>query len=259
MFATHSEARPFQAGLMSLLSMKISLLRSLVFSPALTAALLGLALSSALAADGPPPAAPAKAPAPPFRESYGKLKACDTLPDFALISSEGKATKLSDYAKGKTVILDFWATWCGPCQQAMPHYEEISRRYAAKGVVVLGVCAFDTREAYDKWVVAHREKYTFPTVFDPVGKPASGDKEASARTVMMQLTGGVLSPLPTTLVINAEGKFVGMYAGYGANSHDALANLLMLAGIEVVAADQPKKFYPAGSTIKPPVASVPKT
>jgi len=239
--------------------MKISLLRSLVFSPALTAALLGLALSSALAADGPPPAAPAKAPAPPFRESYGKLKACDTLPDFALISSEGKATKLSDYAKGKTVILDFWATWCGPCQQAMPHYEEISRRYAAKGVVVLGVCAFDTREAYDKWVVAHREKYTFPTVFDPVGKPASGDKEASARTVMMQLTGGVLSPLPTTLVINAEGKFVGMYAGYGANSHDALANLLMLAGIEVVAADQPKKFYPAGSTIKPPVASVPKT
>ena len=169
------------------------------------------------------------------------------------------AVLLSDYAKGKTVILDFWATWCGPCQQAMPHYEEISRRYAAKGVVVLGVCAFDTRAAYDKWVVAHREKYTFPTVFDPVGKPASGDKEASARTVMMQLTGGVLSPLPTTLVINAEGKFVGMYAGYGANSHDALANLLMLAGIEVVAADQPKKFYPAGSTIKPPVASVPKT
>jgi hypothetical protein len=133
----------------------------------------------------------------------------------------------------------------------MPHYQEISRRYADKNVIVLGVCSFDTRQAYDKWVTANREKYTFPTVFDPIGKPASGDRAASAKTVMVQLTQGVMSPLPTTLVINSAGKFIGMYAGYSPATEQALANLLMIAGVEIAPADQPKRFYPAGSTVKP--------
>ena len=196
----------------------------------------------------------AKNPPAPFREVYGKLKAGEVLPDFKVITATGAEGKFSDFAQGKTVVLDFWATWCGPCQQAMPHYEELSRRYADQNVVILGVCAFDTREAYDKWLVANRSKYTFPTVFDPIGKPASGDKTAMANTIMMQLTRGAITPLPTTLVINAEGKFVGFYAGYGPTAHDALANLLMIAGVKVAPTDKPKRFYPAGSTLKPIVA-----
>ncbi len=197
--------------------------------------------------------APASGPKPGFRESYGKLKAGEPLPDFTVLTADGKEAKFSDLAKGKTVILDFWATWCGPCQKAMPHYQELNQKYAAKGVVVLGVCCFDTRENYDKWLKEHAGSYTFTTVFDPVGKPAANDKDAYARTVMAQVSGDAhsLTPLPTTLVINPAGKFVGFYAGYGPTTHDTLANLLMLAGAELATEDKPKTFFPAGSSVKP--------
>ena len=191
------------------------------------------------------------APRPGFREAYGKLKAGDPVPDFTVITPEGKEAKFSDYAKGKTVILDFWATWCGPCQKAMPHYQELHQKYGAKGVVVLGICGFDTRANYEKWVKDHHADYTFATAFDPVGKPAAGDKDALARTVMSQVSGGsALTPLPTTLVVNPAGKFVGFYAGYGPNTHDTLANLLMLAGFDLASEDKPKVFFPRGSSLK---------
>jgi peroxiredoxin len=190
------------------------------------------------------------APKAPFHEVYGKLKAGEVVPDFTVTTPDGKEAKFSDYAKGKTVILDFWATWCGPCQKAMPHYEELYRKYRDKGIIILGVCCFDTREAYDKWVKDNAANYSFPTVFDPVGKPAAGDKAAMAKTIMSQLSHGALTPLPTTLVINSAGKFVGFYAGYGPAAHDTLANLLMIAGAEVATEDKPKTFFPAGASLK---------
>ncbi|MBS0662898.1 MAG: redoxin domain-containing protein [Verrucomicrobia bacterium] len=195
--------------------------------------------------------APAAGPRPGFRESYGHVKAGDALPDFTVLTPEGKEAKFSDYAKGKTVVLDFWATWCGPCQKAMPHYQELSRKYADKGVVVLGVCCFDTRENYDKWLKEHAGQYTFATVFDPVGKPAGRD--AIAKTVMAQVSGDAnsLTPLPTTIVVNPKGQLVGSYAGYGPATHDTLANLLMLAGVDLATEDKPKVFFPKGSSVRP--------
>ncbi|MBI2497701.1 MAG: TlpA family protein disulfide reductase, partial [Opitutae bacterium] len=201
-------------------------------------------------------AAAEPAPKAPFGEKYGKLKAGDPMPDFTVRTVDGQEARFSELAKGKTVVLDFWATWCGPCQQAMPHYEEMHRKYAGQGVLFLGICCFDQREAYDKWVAANQDKYTFTTVFDPVGKPASGDKEAMQKTIMMQVSGGALTPLPTTLVINAAGKFVGNYAGYGPGTHAALANLLMITGVELAAEDKPKTFFPAGSTARPAGAAM---
>src|SRR5262245_55724643 len=45
-----------------------------------------------------------------------------------------------DDMKGKVVVIDFWATWCGPCIKAIPHTNEIAEKYKEKGVVVIGVC-----------------------------------------------------------------------------------------------------------------------
>ncbi len=198
-------------------------------------------------------AAPVSAAAPKlsFRESYGKLKAGDSVPDFTVITPEGKEAKFSDYAKGKTVVIDLWATWCGPCIAVLPHYQEMSVKYRDAGVVFLGVCSFDTREAFDKWHAANREKFTFPLVFDPAGKPSQADKTSYQRTLMWQLSGGVITPLPTTLVVNPEGKFVGSYVGAGDSVSDSLGHLLLRSGVNLQPADRPKAVAAATIMAKP--------
>ena len=59
-------------------------------------------------------------------------------PVFTLTTLDGKKVSLNDY-KGKAVLVNFWATWCGPCQVEMPWFEEFEKKYAGQGLVILGV------------------------------------------------------------------------------------------------------------------------
>ncbi len=61
-------------------------------------------------------------------------------PGFTLVDLDGKKVSLADY-RGKPVVVNFWATWCGPCKLEMPWFEEFSKTYAGQGLVVLGVAA----------------------------------------------------------------------------------------------------------------------
>src|SRR5262245_47771256 len=59
-------------------------------------------------------------------------------PDFTLPDIEGRAVSLSDH-KGKVVLVDFWATWCGPCRKELPAFQELQDQYREKGLVIIGV------------------------------------------------------------------------------------------------------------------------
>ena len=71
-------------------------------------------------------------------------------PDFELKALDGRTIRLSDY-RGKAVVLNFWATWCGPCKVEMPWFEEFQKQYAAQGLVILGVAMDDSQDDVQKF------------------------------------------------------------------------------------------------------------
>jgi peroxiredoxin len=111
-------------------------------------------------------------------------------PDFTLTDSNGKKVALADY-RGKVVLLNFWATWCGPCQIEIPWFQEFEQQYKSKGFEVLGVSMDeDGWAAVKPYMAAHKLNYRI----------VLGDETVSA------LYGG-LEALPTTFIIDREGKF----------------------------------------------------
>ncbi len=88
-------------------------------------------------------------------------------PDFELIDLEGNTQRLSDL-RGSVVLLNFWATWCSPCEVEMPVLDAAYQRYRDQGLVVLAV-NFDETEAE---VRAFRDRMdlSFPVVLDPGGQ-----------------------------------------------------------------------------------------
>jgi len=133
-------------------------------------------------------------------------------PDFALKDANGQTVHLSDY-RGKVVLLDFWATWCGPCKIEIPWFEEFERENKDKGFAVLGVAMDD-----DGW--------------DAV-KPFAKERAINYRIVLgndqvADLYGG-LEALPTTLLIDRDGNIAAVHIGLSgknefANSIQELLN-----------------------------------
>ncbi len=117
-------------------------------------------------------------------------------PGFTLVDLDGKKVSLADF-KGKPVLVNFWATWCGPCKLEMPWFQEFSQKYASQGLVILGLAADDA----GKTVIASTAKksgVTYPILL-------ADDKVEEAY-------GGV-DYLPETFYVDRSGKVVLETAG----------------------------------------------
>ena len=110
------------------------------------------------------PASSGDNPKPPALEKNKNRDAVDAMhgkpaPSLALKNwLNSKPLTLTDL-QGKIVVLDFWATWCGPCLAAVPHTNELQKKYAEKGVVFLAVCAPRGGEKMEETVKSRGIKY----------------------------------------------------------------------------------------------------
>ncbi|HET6179569.1 MAG TPA: TlpA disulfide reductase family protein [Candidatus Sulfotelmatobacter sp.] len=117
-------------------------------------------------------------------------------PDFTLESLEGKSMRLSDL-RGKAVLLNFWATWCGPCKIEMPWFVELQNQYGSQGLQIVGV-AMDDSGKDDIAKFAKEMGVNYPVL---LGKEAVGDEY-----------GGVPA-LPESFFISRDGKIVDKIIG----------------------------------------------
>ena len=122
-------------------------------------------------------------------------------PAWELKGVDGKPVKSSDFA-GKVVILDFWATWCGPCRMEIPGFIELQKQYADKGLVVVGVSLDQDGVSVVKSFM-DKTGINYPVVL--------GDE------TIVNAFGGV-EGIPTTFIIDRQGRIVRKHVGYAAKT-----------------------------------------
>jgi cytochrome c biogenesis protein CcmG, thiol:disulfide interchange protein DsbE len=120
------------------------------------------------------------------------VSAGDQAPEFSLTADNGRTISLPNFG-GKVLVLNFWASWCGPCIEETPSLSAFAQEYAPKGVVVFGVSVDKDENAYRSFL--QKFKPPFPTVRD-------SKLHADYGTFMY----------PETYIIDAHGKVVQKYA-----------------------------------------------
>lgn len=131
------------------------------------------------------------------------------LPDFSLSDLGGKSTSIATW-NGKSLVINFWATWCAPCRREIPLLESLSRRWGERGVQVIGIAVdhSDQVAAY-----AHQLKIAYPIL---VGEQDALDVATSL---------GFESPVfPFTVFTDRRGEVVALYVG---ELHEAQATLIL--------------------------------
>ena len=150
-----------------------------------------------------PPSSGALQPPVPNRSSAGVTTSLgrtpnsgDLAPDFTLKTLDGEPVSLSDL-RGQPVLINFWATWCGPCRIEMPLIEEMYQKYKDEGFVVLAVDIEESITVVQSFV--NSMGLTFPILLDYKGEVSNGPYRIRA--------------LPTSYFVGRDGKITAAHRG----------------------------------------------
>ncbi|WP_102345727.1 thiol-disulfide oxidoreductase ResA [Bacillus sp. Marseille-P3661] len=119
----------------------------------------------------------------------------DQAPNFILNDLSGEPIEF-DSLRGKGVFLNFWATWCPPCEEEMPYMENMYHQYKDKGVEILAVNVGESNLAVENFV--NRKGLSFPVLMD-------------SNTEVLETYG--INPLPTTLLVDKNGEIIDIITG----------------------------------------------
>ena len=138
----------------------------------------------------------------------------DLAPDFTVTDADGNAVKLSDF-RGKGVVLNFWASWCGPCKMEMPHFQAAYEQYGedVHFLMVNMSTAFGDSRA-DAAAGLEEGGYTFPVYYDDLSECAYGYG---------------INAIPVTVFIDADGNLVSAKTG-AMNAADLDRRILAILG-----------------------------
>ncbi|WNS74084.1 thiol-disulfide oxidoreductase ResA [Bacillus sp. DTU_2020_1000418_1_SI_GHA_SEK_038] len=129
------------------------------------------------------------------KDDVKKVAIGEKAPDFVLMDMNGEKHRLSDY-EGQGVFLNFWGTWCKPCEREMPYMDNQYKEFKDKGVTILAVNVGESDLAVQKFSDKHN--LTFPILKDTDGQVQTAYK---------------ISPLPATYMIDKDGKVVKYHTG----------------------------------------------
>jgi peroxiredoxin len=123
----------------------------------------------------------------------------ETAQNFTLRDVDGREVVLSSFS-GKVVVISFWATWCGPCKEEMPHLQKMLTELGDRGLVVLSVSTDDARSVSKVKPFVSKMGYTFPVLLDKESTVISAFNPAKT--------------LPYTVIVGRDGQIARRTSGY---------------------------------------------
>ena len=158
--------------------------------------LLSVALLTVMSAIGYPALAESYPPTDGEIRGFVLLKQRGEVPDQPFMTGEAKELRLEDF-KGKVVLLNFWATWCGPCRQELPELNQLHDKLSGQGLVIMGMNI--DNKTQDVFSFLKDVPVNFPVLLDPKQKISQSYS---------------VSGMPNTFILDRDGKVRHIHKGY---------------------------------------------